>query len=109
MAKDHINKLLSFYQTVFNELYVIDTIVKMTKDSCMEREFNGQYYGTSGKSSAQLSAERNSYINMLTLLSERVSNLMDINISAENDTLLEKNSNYSSGKITAQSTTDKCS
>ncbi len=109
MGRDHIDKLLCYYQNVLNELYIIDTIVKMTSDSCMEREFSGQYYGTTGKYSAQLSAERNSYINMLSVLSEKVAILIDLNISAEDELLLQKHSNNCSRKITAESTANKSS
>lgn len=107
MGKGHIDKLLYYYQNVFNELYIIETIVKMTKDSCLEREFNGEYYGTSGEYSAQLSAERNSYINMLTILSEKVSILIDMNTSAENELLLQENSNNCSRKIAAECSANK--
>ena len=43
--------------------------------------------------SAQLSAERNNYINMLTILSEKISNIMELNIAMENEILLQENSN----------------
>ena len=80
-------------EQIFNELYMADTIVNITRNSCLDREFSGQYYGIPAESSAQLSAERNNYINMLTILSEKISNIMELNIAMENEILLQENSN----------------
>lgn len=109
MDKNHIDKFICFYQELFNELYVIDTIVNMTKNSCLEHEFRGQYYGTTGEYSIQLSAERNNYINMLTILSEKIANVMNLNLSAEKEILLQDNSHNSSRKITAERSANKSS
>ncbi len=89
-----VNKLLCCYQEAFEELYIIESIVNMTMSSCQEREFSGQYYGIPAENLPQLSAERNNYINMLMLLSERIANIMTLNLSMEKEiTLLEQNSN----------------
>ena len=109
MDKKHINESICFYQELCDELYVIDTIVSMTKSSCLEREFNGEYYGTTGECSAQLSAERNNYINMLTILSEKISNMINLNCAAETEFLLQKNANNSRRQITTESTANQCS
>lgn len=107
MGKYHINRLLGSYRNVLHELYIIDTIVKMTSDYCTELEFSGQYYGMSGEYSSQLSAERNHYINMLSVLSEKISILIDLNLSAEDELLLQENSVYCSRKIAAESPANK--
>ena len=85
--------LQNYCQQAFDELYIVDSIVKMTKNSCLEHEFNGEYYGASCESSKKLSAERNNYINMRTLLSERISNIIHLNGLIENEFLLQDNSN----------------
>ena len=85
--------LQNYCQQAFDELYIVDSIVKMTKNSCLEHEFNGEYYGASCESSKKLSAERNNYINMLTLLSERILNIIHLNGLIENEFLLQDNSN----------------
>lgn len=85
--------LLNYCQQALDELYIVDSIVKMTKNSCLEREFNGQYYGADIESSKKMSAERNNYINMLTVLSERIDNIMNINVNIENEFLLHNNTN----------------
>ena len=79
MGTSHLNRLVGCYEQIFNELYMA--------------EFSGQYYGIPAESSAQLSAERNNYINMLTILSEKISNIMELNIAMENEILLQENSN----------------
>ena len=90
------NKLLCCYRDAFDELYVVETIVKMTISACQEREFNGQYYDIPVKNIPLLSAERNNYINMLTLLSERVNNIMNLNLLMEKEImLLEQNADNS--------------
>lgn len=109
MGKDHINRLLSGYEKIFEELYVADTIVNVTKSSCLNREFSGQYYGTTGEYSEQLSSERNNYINMLTILSEKISNIKELNITLEKEILLEKNSHNRCRKVTAESSANKSS
>ena len=91
MGDTRINRLVFAYEKMFDELYAADSIVNITKNSCLAREFNGQYYGTSGEFSAKLSAERNNYINMLTILSEKISYLMELNNTLENEIMLQKN------------------
>ena len=92
MEKNHRSRLMSIQQANFNELYKADSIIQLTIHSCQEREFAGQYYGATKEMKKKISEERNNYINMLTLLSERVSNMMDINLSMEGEILLEQHS-----------------
>lgn len=92
-SNNHNSKLLYFNQETFGELYVLDTLINMTKESCQDREFSGQYYGIPPEMIAKLSAERNNYINMLTLFSEKVSNIMNLNLRLEQELCLEQNTN----------------
>lgn len=83
-----------YNQQSFDELYMFETLISVLKKSCEAREFGGQYYGISSKEDAKLlSAERNEYLNIITLLSDRVANLKKINLNLENDICLQKNSN----------------
>ena len=91
MDSNHNNRLLYFNQETFGELYVLDTLINMTKESCQDREFSGQYYGIPAEMKAKLSAERNNYINMLTLFSEKVTNIMNINLRVEQELCLKQN------------------
>lgn len=88
MKKLCIEKLLNYHQRMFNELYIIESIINMTTKSCLEREFNGDYYGMSNKLSAKLSVERNHYINLLNVATERIALVLELNTSAENEILL---------------------
>lgn len=81
-----------YNQQSFDELYMFETLIGVLKKSCESREFGGQYYGISSREGAKLlSAERNEYLNILTLLSDRVANLKKINLNLENDICLQKN------------------
>lgn len=104
MGKNRKSDLLSYQNSSFDELYIINTLIQMTKSSCTEREFKGEYYGTSGNMKNNLSTERNEYITMLTLAADRLSSLIEINLSMENkiSNLSQKNSDNCRRKITAQ-------
>ncbi len=93
MKKSFKYKLLNYQQANFDELYKADSIVQLTIHSCQEREFSGQYYGASDIVKKKISEERNNYINMMTLLAERVSNMMELNLLFEKETISEQNSN----------------
>lgn len=77
------NELLNYNEQIFNELYKMDTLIKMTKNMCEEKEFTGQYYGATDDNINKLSAERNDYINMLTIASDTVSFLLKLNLDLE--------------------------
>ena len=109
MEKYHNNKLLNFNQEAFEELYMADTLVQLTKSSCEAREYTGQYYGITNERRKKLSAERNNYINMLSILSDKISNIMDISLSMEKEIMLQQYSDNSSGKIATQSPANQCS
>ncbi len=87
MSKKSGSLMLSFYQETFNELYKIDSLIKVTRTNCESIEFSGQYYGIPNESISMLSAERNNYINILTILSERVSNIINRGVLLENEIL----------------------
>jgi hypothetical protein len=77
------------HDKAFDELYYLNTLVKMTKSSCQDREFRGEYFGMDCEGIKKLSSERNDYINMLNLMSDKLSNLININLSIENEILHE--------------------
>ncbi len=101
MDKNHNSgKLMKFCDQVFCELYVLDTLVKLTKEACEDREYSGQYYGIPDEKINKLSMERNNYINMLTLLSEKIASVMDINLRIEKELSLEQNPDNCSRQVT---------
>ena len=80
--------ILKTHEKAFNELYFTNTLVKMIKNSCEKLEYNGEYYGLTSDNKNKLSAERNDYINMLTLISDRISKLENLNLTLEKEILL---------------------
>ncbi len=87
MSKKCNNQLLTFYNETFNELYKIDTLVQLTRTNCENIEFSGQYYGVPREIAAHLSAERNNYINVLSILSERIAEIINKSILIEDEIL----------------------
>lgn len=89
MAKIHNSKIVALNQQTFEELYIIDSIIDVTRNTCENFEFNGQYYGITPDKSHQLSAERNNYINMLNILAEHIGNIKNLNLGLEKEVTLE--------------------
>ena len=88
MGLNH-NKLLRFNQEAFEQLNLANTIIQLTKTSCEQREFCGQYYGVSDEARKRLSIERNNYINMLEILSDKISSIINLNESIEEEIALQ--------------------
>lgn len=68
-----------------NQLFCLESIIKMTKDSCQEKEFSAKYYNLSPKDKYTLSEERNQYINMLNIALDKVNNVIELNTAIENN------------------------
>ena len=83
MEKDCNNDLSYCYEKAFNELYTINTLISMVKRVCEEREYKGEYYNISKEKAVKLSKERNDYINVLTIISDRLSNIIELNLLME--------------------------
>ena len=84
MEKDH-KHILSCFQTTFDELFLLESIIKLTKESCLDREVTSQYYNLSEEKKRYLSEERHNYINMLSIALDRVKILKDINNQIEEE------------------------
>jgi len=85
---------LSFQDEVFNELYYMNTLINVTKNACQEREFKGEYYGIPKDFVKNISDERNEYISLLSLASDKLKNTLTLNLSLEKELTLNKNTNY---------------
>ena len=84
--------LIFLFSKVFSDLYIAETLINMTIKTCQDNEFSAEYYGiTDKKTKAKISAERNSYINMLTLLGEKADNIMKLHLSIEKEFTLQQN------------------
>ncbi len=73
MGNNHIANLLNFCQKLYNELDSINTVIVITHNYFLNKEISGQYYNSSRDISLNISDERNKCINMLTLISEKLS------------------------------------
>ena len=92
MQKDNIDKLVKIHEKSFNEMYVMNTVINMVKHSCEDREFRAEYYGAKSSDIARkISDERNDYINMLSVVSDRISAIMSLLILMEKEFSLNQN------------------
>ena len=85
MQKSRKDNALSYNDEVLNELYDAKTLVKATKTYCLEKEFNGQYYGIPNIYTTKISEERNEFISLLGLISEKLVKLNKLNRNLEKE------------------------
>ena len=107
MKKTDATNLLDCYQETLDELCVANSIIKLVRSSCLEREFTGEYYGISRDKTVHISEERNNYINMLNILSEKISNVMNLCLSLENESMLQQDTYNCCRQIATQSPTNQ--
>jgi hypothetical protein len=78
----------SFCEAAFVTLEELETVIKMTKESCVSQEVISNYYNLPDNEMSHLSTERNNYINMLSVALKCISELKN------NNTLIEKECSY---------------
>lgn len=71
----------------FEQIYSLESIIKLTKNACLEKEFNASYYELPQKYKTILSEERNLYINMLNIAQDKVEALKRINDQLETNVI----------------------
>ncbi len=86
------SEVIAHFESTFDELFVLESIIKLTREACLEREFNSSYYDLSDTRQKSLSEERNHYINMLSIALDRVTRLKNINTDIERE--IPKLQNY---------------
>ncbi len=97
-----MEKIFTSIEKVAEELFTLESIIKVTKDTCQEREFAGIYYNLEVNAKTNLSKERNHYNNLLNIALDKITNLQEINLNIELELgKLKQNTNYSCRKITA--------
>lgn len=72
------------HDEVLSELYNASKLIKVTKISCQEREFSKNYYGISKECIPMLSDERNEYLSLLTVISDKISYAYNLSLTLEN-------------------------
>ena len=70
-------------ENIIDELITVESLLRSTMESCLNKECNSEYYATNDFTS-KISAERNRYINMLTLAIERLKRVQELNSNIEN-------------------------
>lgn len=99
---DKMEKIIASIEKSIEELFTLESVIKVTKETCLERELTGNYYNLEEQAKASLSEERNHYINLLGIALEIISNIKETNLTAEIESCkLKQNTNYSSRKVTA--------
>lgn len=66
-----------------DELNTLKSVIELTNDYCYEMENNGNYYDLPTNHKLSLSKERNHYINMLKLASDKITSIIDISENIE--------------------------
>lgn len=77
--------LLNYENSMFDELSTLESLLKLTKNSCYEQEMNSCYYGLENAYRLKLSEERNHYLNLLSIALDKVVLLKKINQNLENE------------------------
>ena len=72
MHKDKICSILMCFENTIDELYILDSILKITKEACLKRDISLCQDTFTPLQKIALSEERNHYINLLTLAQDKV-------------------------------------
>ena len=74
----HCNEVNLINEIIINELCSVESLVETTLESCLRKECDAQYYQGEDTTS-KISAERNTYINMLEIALEKIKNIQKLN------------------------------
>ena len=74
------NKILTYNEAMLDELYNAGVLINATKCCCQEREFRGEYYGIPDIYTDKISNERNEYLSLLSLLSDKINHINKLNL-----------------------------
>ena len=91
-----LSSILMYNEEMYNEIFNADVLINATKCCCQEKEFKGEYYGIPQNFVHHISNERNEYLSLLTLISDKIRHINKLNSCIENKVTLYENTNYSS-------------
>ena len=82
-----INKsnVLAYNEELFNEVYSANVLLNATICCCQEKEFRGEYYGIPQNFTQKISNERNEYLSLLTILSDKIKHIYKLNNLVEQE------------------------
>ena len=102
MGTCNINSVLMYNEEIFNELYNAGVLINATKCCCMDREFRGEYYGIPQNYIVEISNERNEYLSLLSLLSDKINHIHTLSRSIEKELTLQQDTDYCGRQITTE-------
>ena len=103
MNYSHISEVILCNDRLSDELYSTCTLVNATRTSCQFKEFNGEYYGIPQSYVKKISDERNEYLSLLDLISDKIGKAYKINLNLEDKlSHLQKDTNDSCRHVAAQ-------
>lgn len=79
--------VVASHDELMNELYSLYTLLNMTKNYCQELEFKGEYYGGNNSCIKKISNERNEYLTMMSLMRNKLDDVININQNIEQNLL----------------------
>ena len=82
---NHDKKIQLCCEDSIYQLSCLESIIRTTIDSCLERETSAKYYNLPPKDKFTLSQERTHYINMMTIALDKLSNIIELNTKIENN------------------------
>ena len=74
VSNEEVNDL---NEIIIDELLTVESLLRATVESCLNKECNSEYYAKNDFTS-KISAERNRYINMLSLAIERLNRVQEL-------------------------------
>lgn len=75
--------LLLVSNSLIDELDSLESVIKLTQESCLDKEIDSIYYNLNAEDKLILSKERNHYINLLTIALQKVKNLKENSLDIE--------------------------
>lgn len=76
---------LAFENSMFEELATLESLLKLTRDTCLKQEIDSKYYDLDDSNKIKLSQERNHYLNLLTIAIDKINKLNQINQNLEKE------------------------
>ena len=83
MQKERNDLLLLGVNVAIEALFSLETLIKLTQEYCLKKEFDSVYYNLPYNDKASLSEERNQYICMLNLALEKLKVIKQSNFDFE--------------------------
>ncbi len=77
--------VLAYNEELFSEVYCADVLLNAAICCCKDKEFRGEYYGIPEKFIHNISNERNEYLSLMTLLSDKIKYINKLNKSVEQE------------------------